>query len=123
MAAQERQIIIPVTVTVAKRPLEIPITVTVGLDDLVGIVVEHLNTGTDIRQLLVAHYAQQYMEEEPAPDPAPRNGRKKPEPADFTEEELASVDLDAQPRWSGKGKKSRPRLLWEAAMHRAGRAF
>lgn len=116
-----RQILIPVTVTVAGREREIPIPVSVGLDDLVDLVVEHLNSAADIRELLVAHYAQQFYGEEaesPAPPDAPElNGRHKPEPPAFTEEELAAVDLAGpEPPYSGRGKKSRKRLLWEAAV-------
>jgi hypothetical protein len=122
----QRQILIPVTVNVAGREREIPIPVSVGLDDLVDLVVEHLNTATDIRELLVAHYARQfYGEEAEAPEPpeapavAAPNGRHKPEPPSFTDEELAGVDVAGpEPPYSGRGKKSRKRLLWEAAAAR-----
>lgn len=123
MNGEEREIIIPVAVTVAGREIQIPVTVPVGLDDLVQIVVDHLNTGTDIRELLVGHYAQRFYGEAPAEEPAPRNGRRAPAaPPAFTDAELDGVDLEAAPpRYSGKGKKSRQRLRWEAAMQRAGR--
>jgi hypothetical protein len=123
MGAEEREIIIPVAVTVAGREVQIPITVPVGLDDLVQIVVDHLNTGTDIRELLVAHYAHRFYGDQPAePSPSSGNGRRGAAgPPAFTDEELDGVDLDVPPRYSGKGKKSRQRLRWEAAMQRAGR--
>src|SRR4051812_33474821 len=124
MNDEEREIIIPVAVTVAGREIQVPITVPVGLDDLVQIVVDHLNTGTDIRELLVGHYAQRFYGEAPAgEEPAPQNGRRgSAAPPTFTDEELDGVDMDAAPpRYSGKGKKSRQRLRWEAAMQRAGR--
>jgi hypothetical protein len=120
----QRQILIPVTVNVAGREREIPIPVSVGLDDLVDLVVDHLNTGADIRELLVGHYARQFYAEEgeaPAePEPSPiSNGREKPEPLTFTDEELEAVDLAGpEPSYSGRGKKSRKRLLWEAASAR-----
>lgn len=126
LSEDQRQILIPVTVNVAGREREIPIPVSVGLDDLVDLVVEHLNTATDIRELLVAHYARQFYGEEaeahapPAEqEAATLNGRHKPQPPSFTDEELAGVDLAGpEPPYSGRGKKSRKRLLWEAAATR-----
>ncbi|MCC2672295.1 MAG: hypothetical protein K0Q72_4767 [Armatimonadetes bacterium] len=120
----QRQILIPVTVNVAGREREIPIPVSVGLDDLVDLVVEHLNTATDIRELLVAHYAQQFFgdDAEPPSEPEPptRLSREKPELPEFTDEEVAAVDLSGpEPPYSGRGKKSRKRLLWEAAAARS----
>jgi hypothetical protein len=123
---EQREIIIYATLQVAGRDMQVPITISVGLDDLLEIVVQHLNDGTDLRQLLVAHYAQQVSQDlqvaPPAEEGRPER-RRSGQASTFSDAELDAVNLDAPPPpYRGKGPKTKSRLRWEAAMARAGRA-
>jgi hypothetical protein len=134
---EQREIIIYASLHVAGQEMQVPITIPVGLDDLLEIVVQHLNDGTDLRQLLVAHYAQRVSQELQVEPPReerrerkePRSRKSRPEQpppgeAAAVTDELDAVDLEAPaPAYRGRGPKSRERQRWEAAMARAGKAI
>jgi hypothetical protein len=113
MAAEERrQISVPINLTVKDRTVEIPLAVEVSLAELCRLVQQHLDTGDDLTSALLELYADRM-----APTAPPPAAKRQAEPAgaDFTAEELEAARGAEAPPYSGKGKKSRARRVWEAA--------
>lgn len=126
---ETREFELPIRLTIGEREIEVPITVAVTFDELTRIVERHLTEQEDIYAQLMEHYAEQanrrrgkrpevVVPEPPAPAPAGgKSNRKKtaPEPETFAEEELAAWRGQPEPALGPRGRKSRERLLWEAA--------
>lgn len=141
LSPEIREFELPIRLTIGEREIEVPITVTVTFDELTRMVERNLGEGEELYTQLMEHYADQAAGRkkvrkpsgEPRPSartkpaeaseapPAESNGaaaksRKKPAPAaDFTEEELEAWRGKLPPPFTGRGKKSRDRQLWEAA--------
>ena len=121
MPEETREIRVPLAVTVGEREIEIPVQVPVTFAALVGVVERHLETGEELHGLLLEHYADRL-----APRAAPNrrdtanrgtDTRRKAEATDeaFSPGEIVAWRGKPAPGWSGKGRKSRERRLWEAA--------
>jgi hypothetical protein len=112
MAADERrQISVPINLTVKDRTVEIPLAVEVSLAELCRLVQQHLDTGDDLTSALLELYADRM-----APAAPPAAAKRQEATGDgFTADELTAARGAAAPPYSGKGKKSRARRVWEAA--------
>ena len=127
---ETREIRLGILLTVGERQIEVPISVPVSLELLADLVQRHLDQGEDLYGALLEHYAAQVGQKAPkAPargggqkrktdaPPAEKNGAGKQAPPahPFSEAELAEWRGKLAPPWTGRGKKSRERQLWEAA--------
>lgn len=135
-----REFELPIRLTIGDREIEVPITVTVTFDELTRMVERNLAEGEELYTQLMEHYAGQAGRKKgrkpngesrpsgrtkPAESPeapAESNGtvaksRKKPVASaeEFSAEELEAWRGKLPPPFTGRGKKSRDRQLWEAA--------
>jgi hypothetical protein len=132
--AETREFELPIRLTIGEREIEVPITVAVTFDELTRMVERHLSEQEDIYAQLMEHYADQASRKrgkrhaEAAPPRAEaagkpdqngsaKNSRKKTPaaPEMFEEEELARWRGQPEPPLGPRGRKTRERLLWEAA--------
>jgi hypothetical protein len=70
-AAETREFLLPITLTVGEREVEIPLSVQVTFDQLTEIVNRHLQSGADVYADLLELYAEQAGR---------KRGRSKPAP-------------------------------------------
>jgi hypothetical protein len=131
---ETREFHLPITVTVGDRQVEVPLSVHVTFDQLAFIVEGHLSEGLDVYGQLLELYAESVSPRKkgkgrtPASSqvtpqfkqgqaPSASGGRSQGKPTawdGYSKQELEEARTMGEPTYSGRGRKSPERKLWEA---------